>query len=204
MGDIYWTSDTHFGHRNIIKYCKRPFASKEEIESGRISDASVQRMDEALIANWNAIVKPGDTVYHLGDFANATKVTRVQSILDRLHGTKHLCPGNHDRKLADKVTGWTSIEPYRELRMDGELIVMLHYGMRVWNKSHRGAIQLYGPLAREPTGHESPARRRYRLLELLPGGHRPDQGTAQDAAGVEAGRSSRCRRRRLTRGGAVR
>ena len=52
----FFTSDTHFGHENIIKYCNRPFTSTEE-------------MDKALISNWNKVVKPEDTVFHLGDFA---------------------------------------------------------------------------------------------------------------------------------------
>ena len=52
----YWISDLHFWHANIIKYCSRPF------------DNAFQ-MNEALVENWNAKVKPGDTVFHLGDFS---------------------------------------------------------------------------------------------------------------------------------------
>jgi hypothetical protein len=53
---VWFTSDTHFGHTNVIKYSGRPFAD-------------VNEMNEKLVLNWNAIVKPGDVVYHLGDFA---------------------------------------------------------------------------------------------------------------------------------------
>jgi calcineurin-like phosphoesterase family protein len=56
MEKVFFTSDTHFGHANIIKYCGRPFASVEE-------------MNRELIARWNAVVGPRDTVYHLGDRA---------------------------------------------------------------------------------------------------------------------------------------
>ena len=53
---IFFTSDTHFNHKAIISYCSRPFESVEE-------------MNDRLIDNWNQVVKPNDTVYHLGDFA---------------------------------------------------------------------------------------------------------------------------------------
>lgn len=56
MNSTWFTSDTHFGHSNIIAYCSRPFGSAEE-------------MDRVLIQNWNARIRQGDTVYHLGDLA---------------------------------------------------------------------------------------------------------------------------------------
>jgi calcineurin-like phosphoesterase family protein len=52
--NIWFTADHHFGHANILRYCKRPFADVEE-------------MNAALVENWNRVVTKGDTVYHLGD-----------------------------------------------------------------------------------------------------------------------------------------
>jgi calcineurin-like phosphoesterase family protein len=78
---IYFSSDHHFGHSNIIKYCNRPYSSVEE-------------MNEKLIENWNATVKPEDTVYYLGDFSLSTKP--VKEITPKLNGHKLLIPGNHD------------------------------------------------------------------------------------------------------------
>lgn len=79
----WFTSDTHFGHANIIKYCNRPFADPEE-------------MNEAIIDNWNSVVGIGDTVFHLGDVALG-KWAEWDGVLSRLNGYKVLVIGNHDR-----------------------------------------------------------------------------------------------------------
>ena len=79
---VFFISDTHFGHGNVIKYSKRPFSCADE-------------MDEAMIAAWNAVVKPGDRIYHLGDFS-FHRPEKGQKILSRLSGQKFLLAGNHD------------------------------------------------------------------------------------------------------------
>jgi calcineurin-like phosphoesterase family protein len=79
----FFTSDTHFGHKNIIKYSNRPFAD-------------VSHMNEALIENWNALVSPEDTVYHLGDVALGPWED-WDKVLTRLNGYKVLVVGNHER-----------------------------------------------------------------------------------------------------------
>ena len=79
----WFTSDTHFGHANIIRFCDRPFKD-------------VPHMNEALIANWNSVVHEDDTVYHLGDVALGPWV-EWDSILTRLNGYKILVVGNHER-----------------------------------------------------------------------------------------------------------
>ena len=78
---IYFTSDMHFGHANVIKYCARPFASVEE-------------MNEIIVRNWNEVVQPEDTVYCLGDISMGFTV--VEAYSHRLNGNKILVPGNHD------------------------------------------------------------------------------------------------------------
>jgi calcineurin-like phosphoesterase family protein len=79
----WFTSDTHFGHANVIKYCARPFADVEE-------------MNRTMIERWNVRVKPEDTVYHLGDFAMGP-VTEFAQYARALNGRKILVLGNHDR-----------------------------------------------------------------------------------------------------------
>lgn len=80
---LFFTSDTHFGHKFILTAGEgRPFASIEE-------------HDEALVENWNSVVGPDDTVVHLGDVVMGTRTENLQ-IIKRLNGTKILIPGNHD------------------------------------------------------------------------------------------------------------
>lgn len=131
--NFWFTSDTHFDHANIIRYSNRPFADVDE-------------MNEALIANWNACVKPGDVVYHLGDFALARKVSsdRVRRLRERLHGSIHLVVGNHDSAATVNADCWTWVGDYKRIKIAGQRIVLLHYAMRVWHGQHRGAWHLYG------------------------------------------------------------
>jgi len=80
---IWFTSDTHFGHANIIKYCDRPFDDTDH-------------MDEHIIANWNSVVAPEDTVIHLGDIALGP-IDKSLAKVSRLNGYKIAKLGNHDR-----------------------------------------------------------------------------------------------------------
>ena len=86
MAEIWFTADTHFCHSNIIKYCKRPFGT-------------VQEMDHTMIARWNTLVRPNDIVYHLGDFALAS-IPVMQEIRKSLNGRITLLKGNHDGSWA--------------------------------------------------------------------------------------------------------
>jgi calcineurin-like phosphoesterase family protein len=86
---VWFTSDTHFNHQAIIDYCGRPFRTPD-------GHLDVQKMNEALVANWNATVGPNDTVYHLGDFAFGPTPLAARWAA-RLNGHKVLVKGNHDR-----------------------------------------------------------------------------------------------------------
>lgn len=136
---IWFTSDTHFNHENIITYSSRPFRSLEE-------------MTEELIRRWNVCVNPGDTVYHLGDFAltwGKKHASIVDGILWRLHGQKWLIVGNHDRKEVTQSHHWHKVCHYHELKADlggihKQRIILSHYAMRTWNQMHRGSWMLHG------------------------------------------------------------
>ncbi|MHA1253613.1 MAG: phosphoesterase [Candidatus Helarchaeota archaeon] len=88
MKKLFISSDHHFGHRNIIKYCNRPFCNIEE-------------MNRILIYSWNRVVNPNDTVFYLGDFS-LTNFEETKKILTKLNGTKFLIMGNHDRYRSKK------------------------------------------------------------------------------------------------------
>lgn len=131
MTRTLFTADTHWGHEGIIAQCGRPFAD-------------VRDMDEALIANWNAVVGKNDIVIHLGDFAHKCEQRRLEAIFDRLNGRKFLVIGNHD-DLATLSLPWAaSPSSLSEATIDGVRIVMCHYALRTWHRQNRGAIALYG------------------------------------------------------------
>ena len=90
---IYFTSDHHFGHTNILTYTNRPYKN-------------VYEMDEDLIQRWNSVVSADDLVYYLGDFSMSPNA--IPRVLPRLNGKeKHLLFGNHD-KVFKKNPDWTA------------------------------------------------------------------------------------------------
>lgn len=100
MSNIWFSADTHFGHRRIIDYCDRPFAS-------------VAAMDNELIENWNEAVAADDHIYFLGDFSLDFK--RVRQVLPLLRGVKHLVAGNHDLCHSSNAGSGAYLEKYRQL-----------------------------------------------------------------------------------------
>lgn len=133
MPDIFFTSDTHYSHANIIRYAKRPFKD-------------VNQMNEALIQRWNAVVRPGDLVYHLGDFALG-RAEQAIAIARRLAGNKYWVFGNHDKALRKNVeflAQWVWARDLTQIEVAGQKVTLCHYAMRTWNQAHRGAWQLFG------------------------------------------------------------
>jgi calcineurin-like phosphoesterase family protein len=126
---IWFTADTHLGHKNIIKYCNRPFEDSF-------------KMNDAIFNSINNAVKPEDTLYILGDFCfKGGKSTDYRSRI--ICQDVHLILGNHDKEK-DFGPDFSSVSVYKEINWCNQLIVMCHYPMRTWNKSHRGSWMLYG------------------------------------------------------------
>ena len=104
----FFTSDTHFNHANVIKYCARPFAS-------------IDAMNREMIVRWNSVVGPEDTVYHLGDFAMG-KPSEWPYFLQQLNGAKKiLIRGNHDRSPKQMLEGGFA-EVHEKLEWNGWLL----------------------------------------------------------------------------------
>lgn len=116
---VFFTADTHFGHQAIIKHCGRPFSCAEE-------------MDEAIIHNWNSLIRPTDTVWHLGDFA----WKHHERYLDRLRGKIHLVLGNHDKMSASSKERFASVNEVFMGKVDGNKnsprFFLFHYPCVSW------------------------------------------------------------------------
>jgi len=147
---LYFTSDTHFFHKNVIKYCdrrgdKNPFDRFE----------SAQEMNEHMVEVWNKKVPKDAVVFHLGDFSVGCKDKKALSeLIHSLNGRIYLAKGNHESDVTKNPHIASLFEDIRdryeiyvdddEISYGKQHIVMSHYPMLAWNASHRGSWQLFG------------------------------------------------------------
>ncbi len=128
---IYLTSDTHFGHENIIRYVDRPFDTVEE-------------MDQTIIDNINKTVDPEDTLYILGDFTMGGSYSKCMKYREQLNCKHiHLILGNHDkRKIFDsyKPPIFESVKDYDEIKF----CCLSHYPFMSWSSKDYGSIMCHG------------------------------------------------------------
>lgn len=146
--ETYFTSDTHFGHRNIIRYCGRPFNSSDH-------------MDAELIRRWNEVVGDDDVIYHLGDFTLAGHAF-ARRILAQLKGRIRVLgyPWHHDARWLPTSSGPSELysrsghpveilapvvverleTPWRRRQQ----LVLCHYPFAQWDGRHHGAWHLHG------------------------------------------------------------
>lgn len=151
---VWFTSDTHFGHENIIRFCNRPFKNAAE-------------MDEELIRRWNATVPDEDIVFHLGDFCHGGS-KEWNEIMYRLNGRIYLILGNHDMKNIRKgYTGrFEHVTQQMSIRVGGQSIILNHNPFLAYGGSYRDVWQLFGHVHSGPmsnTGLDHP-----RLQYLFP------------------------------------
>lgn len=113
MAETWFISDTHFGHANILNF-------KNEDGSNLRSFNSCEDMDETMVRNWNAVVRPADRIYHMGDVAMNR---RCLPILSRLNGKKVLIKGNHDIfPLKDYTPYFEDIRAYKVFPAHGVIV----------------------------------------------------------------------------------
>lgn len=134
--NIWFISDTHFSHANILKFTD---SNKPDNPLIRPGFANPSEMDELMISNWNEVIKDGDKVYHLGDvgFAGAPTIHRI---LPRLKGKKRLVLGNHDGYGIDHYTPYFKIQPCWKVwsRKDhGKNFVCTHVPIHMVGVDHR-------------------------------------------------------------------
>lgn len=142
MSKTFFTSDTHFFHENVIKFCNRPYETVEE-------------MNYKLIKNWNHVVGPEDHLWFLGDFSFGT-VEKTEQILYQLNGIKHLITGNHDRKGRCQKLKWDKFfvdqHDYYRLKVGTNKFVLCHFPFSSWE---RGYINLHGHWHSTPKDYHS-------------------------------------------------
>lgn len=144
--EVFFTSDLHLGHKNILKYAGRPFTTTEAMRA-------------EMISRWNKVVPPSATVYVLGDIYPGNKAISFE-FFAQVNGEIRVLKGNHDRTqnlrwLANTgriVQGgyaapgfWRS---YEEIKIEGpgvsQILVLSHFPLRTWNQMHHGSWHLHG------------------------------------------------------------
>ena len=137
---VWFTSDLHFWHKNICKYCNRPYESVEE-------------MNEAIIQNWNAVVKDDDIVFVLGDLGFCG-IEKLRDLLSQLKGKIFLIQGNHDSdKVVNKLYEESLIKDYFKLlevtiisdeECPNQQLTLCHFPMIDWYNKEKGAWMVHG------------------------------------------------------------
>ncbi len=141
------TSDLHFGHANIMKFCPQSRARYKN---------DVDYMNNTMVHEWNATIAPEDTVYILGDVA-FLPADKAVAIMKRLNGTKILIEGNHDRKLlqdAEFRSCFAEVHQYLGITYEKTRVCMFHYPIAEWDQMHRGAVHFHGHLHGGESGLE--------------------------------------------------
>lgn len=146
----FFTSDTHFGHKHVIDFCKRPFDN-------------VQVMNAEIIRRWNITVKPEDTVYHMGD-VSFLGMQDTEKVLRQLNGFKILVRGNHDHR------------PSKMLKLGFDLVlesagmVLTHAVQHEKTKYHRVQLSHYPYYGQYQDTHRDGSPRDFKERQLVDNG----------------------------------
>lgn len=156
---VWFTADPHFGHANMCQGGPHPFPKARPFKT-------IQAMDAALIANWNALIAPADEVYVVGDFCLGG-LEQASSYFAQLNGCIYVIPGSHDERWAKPLRtkkvaahqlpfskSGLIVNLLPELvtirlpgyKVDGRTLslTMCHYQMASWEQSHHGTLHIFG------------------------------------------------------------
>ena len=140
---IWFTSDTHYGHKNIVRGI-----SNWRDKSGCRDFDTLSAMNDALVGSINSVVQEEDTLYHLGDWSMGG-FDNIVEFHNRLHcRTIHLVYGNHDHHIRKNKKGvadvFSSTHSIRIGKIAEQMMVLCHFPMLVWEDHHRGVWHLHG------------------------------------------------------------
>jgi len=141
--NVFFTSDFHLFHNNVLKFDNRPFDD-------------VHEMHLAIEERWNETVGPDDIVIYCGDLSFARREDKqyVDKMLLGLNGKIHFVMGNHDKyDEILKMPKFETVQDYLELRLTHyndenikveTLFCVMHYPIYSWNKKHHGSYMIHG------------------------------------------------------------
>lgn len=147
---IWFSSDSHFGHKQVIKNAKRlQFMTPAEYdqfltdpEKLRISDVSIQRMDQSLIESINGVVGENDILWHLGDFCYPSNPTTAQRYRRQIKCKfVNLVWGNHDRHCISRY--FSECHERYDLKLPEIRLCLSHYAQVVWRGMHKGVFSCH-------------------------------------------------------------
>ena len=137
MRKTFFTGDLHFGHKNVLTFDNRPFATVDE-------------MDAELIRRWNNKVGKGDLVYVLGDLIWKSRNNDAPALIKSLNGQIILIKGNHDRFLHNSKAkaSLAGIKDYDDICVtleDGtqRRVIISHYFIPMYIGHRYNAIHLH-------------------------------------------------------------
>lgn len=151
MEKVWFTSDLHFSHKNILKHCENRLKAFG-IDENCNEDEKIMLHDKLLVKMWNKTIAKKDTVYILGDFSFAN-ADDTKKIVSKLNGNKFLITGNHDNSSLKLSNYFKQIVQMKEITFKKDnfdflqedfYVFCCHYAMLTWNRKHYGVCQLMG------------------------------------------------------------
>ncbi len=140
---VFYTSDTHYSHTNMV----RAISKWGDKENSTRDFKTIDEMNDVLVNSINKTVGVNDILIHNGDwsFGNIKKVSEFRYRINCQN--IHLIFGNHDDNIEEDESLqslFSSVQHYKEITIDGDMMCLFHYKQNIWNKSHRDAYHLYG------------------------------------------------------------